>query len=408
MIFSLTASKACMLAAIAALSLCLISHSQMASARTSKSAPTPAAVTVKAKRPDDAGCKNCIATAASLFAQGKNTQAADMLRTWSDRCPNATQLHLMLSTILLRTGDLTGAEEAAAAAAESAPNSMGAHLQFGLAAMGNHHFVKAKQEFTRVTELSPSSYEGWSALSMVSKELHADSESAQAAAKAADLEPSTKSARMSTLLSLKRAGKFLQAKGELKRLLTDNASSAEITEELAKEALLIGAFDEAATASKRVADAYPKAPNPLIMLALAHYCLKDFNSCASDADMLLTLEPTSNEGGAMKAMALAKLNKLDEAKSALKDINATDSASSIVMLGKGTVDFLAGSYEESENMLQNCLETDSSNATMQGIPHALAHMTLRDLYTKIGKTGQAAEQTQAIAADKRFASAIGN
>jgi tetratricopeptide (TPR) repeat protein len=362
---------------------------------------TPAPAPVAVRKNDDPGCKSCIASAAAMFAQGKNLEAASLLSKWSGRCPNSTQLHLMLSTILIRTGDKTGAESESELAVQTAPSSVAAHLQYGLAAMLNKHNMQAKEEFARVTELDPASYEGWSSLSMVAKELHDDAEAAAAAKKAADLEPNSKTVRMGTLLNLKRAGKFSEAKTELKRLLANN-TSPEFAEELAREAMMVGAFDEAIEACQRVASTYPKATTPLLMLALAHYCVADYSASSDDADKILSLDSQNADGAAIKALACTKQNKLDEADQSLKSINASQSSSSIVLLSQGSLNLARGSYADSETMLQSCLDADASNISLQGLPHSLAHMALGELYTKTGKTALADEESKALAKDKRF------
>src|SRR5207302_503967 len=104
---------------------------------------------------DDPGCHKCVSEAASLFARGKSREAVDLLKEWTDRCPHSSQLHLLLSTILMRTNKLEDAEIEAGKAAAVAPDLVAAHLQYGLTLMANAHHAKAAREFERVTELDP-------------------------------------------------------------------------------------------------------------------------------------------------------------------------------------------------------------------------------------------------------------
>src|SRR5437870_13053455 len=125
----------------------------------------------------------------------------------------------------------------------AAPGSLPAHLQYGLIATQERRYQMAAAELRKVTEIDPTSYEGWSALSAAYERLHEDDLAKECAERAAELDPSTRTAKLVTLTNLKRAGKLSQAKVELKRLLT--TAPPLIAEDLGREALAIGAFDEA-------------------------------------------------------------------------------------------------------------------------------------------------------------------
>ena len=88
------------LSVILSLSLPLLLPHQAVFAKKKVEAEPAAPVYAK----DDPGCRDTVAKAATLFAANKNTDAAELLRSWSSKCMHNAQLHLLLSTILLRLG----------------------------------------------------------------------------------------------------------------------------------------------------------------------------------------------------------------------------------------------------------------------------------------------------------------
>jgi len=191
--------KAFQLISIAAAIGLLLSPGMPATAK-SKAAP---------KAPvDDSGCATANAEAASLFSRGHNLEAAGLLRKWTNRCPNNCQMHLLLSTILLRQGaqQAEAADEAAKAVAAN-PQLVAAHLQYGLALMANGKTLQSSRAFEKVVELDPNNYEAWSSLAGLYSELHQDDKASESAARAADLEPGSKLARERALQNAQQAPK---------------------------------------------------------------------------------------------------------------------------------------------------------------------------------------------------------
>src|SRR5262249_6419917 len=152
--------------------------------------------------------------------------------------PGNPQLHLLLSTILIRMGGHgEEAEQSAATAAAIAPTSVPAHLQYALVLTGNGNNLKAVEQFEKVVQLEPGSYEAWSSLASLYRALQEDSKADQCASRAADLEPATRTVRLRTLKNLERSGKGPQATAELKRLINNRDYSPEFLQELAGEAM---------------------------------------------------------------------------------------------------------------------------------------------------------------------------
>ena len=365
-----------------------------------KAPPAPEVTPVVVNKPDDPGCKGCMSQAASLFASGQNSQAADLLRQWTDKCPNSSQLHVLYSMILLRSDRKDAAQVEGAKAIAAKPDSVGAHLQYALALMAGGKHQTALEEYKRVTELDPDSYEGWTSLAQLYKETHEDELAAAAASRAGDLESGGQNAGLATMKNLKRAGKFGEAKAELRRVMAaeKRPSSAE---EFAREALSVGAFDEAVESSKRASRTNPKATTPMLMMALALYCEGNFAESMEASDKLISLEPANTDAEALKALALAKQNKLEDADKANIAAGTGANASALVLLGRGTVETARGS-KSAEETLHACLDADASDESLQGLPHALARIELFEVYNKLGRKSDAKEQLRALAADRRF------
>lgn len=380
-----------------------IGYSDPSWSRGAKPAPVTEPV-VPVKRVDDPGCKNCVSQAASMFARGQIKEATTQLREWSPKCPNSAQLHILFSTILLSTGANQEAEQQAGMAAELNPTSIAAHLQHALALTALDKKLQAIKEFERVVEIDPACYEAWVALTSAYRQMHEDEKAADAAAKAADLEPGSKAVRMGTLMNLKRSGKFAEARTEIKRLLALPTTSPEFAEELARESLLVGGYDEATEATEKVIAAHPKSVAPLMVNALAHYCQNNFEACIEDASKITQLEPRNTDAVALRALALAKANRVAEAETALSEASAEPNAT-LYLLTKGNIEAARNNFPGAEEALQSCLTYDQGNNAMQGIPHSLARLALAEVYKRQGKSSLVAEQVQALSRDRRFSSA---
>jgi len=324
---------------------------------TAKSTRTQGAA---AQAQDDPGCRGCVSQAASLFASGKNGAAADLLRSWSGRCPRNAQLHLLLSTVLLRLGPTHAAEaqQAAAEAVKIAPNSIAAHLQYALALMTNESFLKATQEFESVVELDPGSYEGWSSLASLYGQLHEDDRAQVCARKAADLEPSSKTVRLRMLKNLEHSGKTVEARAELKRLVTSGGYGPEFLQELAAEAVSIGANEEAITACSKVIEAYPKSAAPLKLMARAQLNSCDYGGCLETTDKLLAMNANNDEAHALKGLALLKRGSLDEADREFQAALGRQPELPLALLGKGELLLLRGNYQAASETVLHSMDAD--------------------------------------------------
>lgn len=351
----------------------------------------------------DTGCRSCLSQATGLFAGQHPNEAIALLRKWSDKCPNNAQLHLLFSTILVRqAGDLDEAEKQAALAVAAKPDLIAARLQYATTLLSGKKYTQASKEFQAVTDLDPSNYEAWSALSDLHKRLREDKQAAAAEAKAAALEPGTQAIRLSVLRNLQRSGKFTQAGKEIKSLLQSNASSPEFNQLLAVEAIRIGAYDQAIEAANRVLKDYPKSSATLQALALAEFLNQEFESAANAADSLLALAPNNADALALKALSLLALNKNQAAESLIEKAQRIEPTSGLLLLSSGSAKLARGDFEQALEALKSCTESDTKSLQSDRLAHALAYLAIAVIYRKQGLFPESIQAVHAASQDKRF------
>jgi predicted Zn-dependent protease len=264
-----------------------------------------------------------------------------------------------MSTILIRQGGM-GAEAGseAAKAVAAAPSSVPAHLQYGLVLMAGGDNLHASQELERVTELEPGNYEAWSSLSNLYSQLHEDEKSTKAAQKAADLEPATTIARLRLLKNLQKAGKLPEARAELKRLIANGDYGPEFMQQVAAEALNIGAYAEAIEAGTRVADAYPRSITPLRVIAQAQLGNHDYQGAYDTSTKMVGIDKDSAEARSLGSIALVKLGRTPEAEKQLQPVLAKQPEMSLVLLAQGNIELAKGEYEQAVEALRHSLDND--------------------------------------------------
>lgn len=351
---------------------------------------------------DDAGCSTCVSQAAGLFAANQLDKAATLLRQWSQKCPHNGQLHLLLSTILIRQGLKDEAEKEAALACSVQPDSQAAHLQYGMALMSTGKHAQAAREFEAVSNLNPGSYEAWSALADLYKRLRRDDEATQAAQKAACLEPGTQAVKLAVLQNLKRAGKLTQAKKELTRLMQSAEMAPEFEQSLANEALQLGAFDQAIEASKHVIKAYPNSKGPLRCLFIAQLLKRQYADAESNADKILSGPGQSNDILTLRGLCKLNQGKLAEAEKDIKTAETADPSSGFSMLGDGMIKMAKGNFEDAADALKYASEADTKGSQADKVPQSLAHLALSKLNRKLGLLPEATQEAHAAGVDKRF------
>lgn len=354
---------------------------------------------------DDPGCKSCLSQAATLFAANQLKQAIDLLASWSPKCPKTAQLHLLYSTILIRDGkNLDEAERQASLAVTASPDSQAAHLQCAMTLMANGKYQQASQEFKTVTEINPASFEAWSALTDLYKRLHEDEQAAQAASRAANLEPGTKAVRLAVLTNLKRSGNLVRAKKELQRLLHDGGFGAEFDQSLAEEALQIGAYEEAAEGAERASKAYPNSIEPIRILTLAQYLSHQYQPAEKSATRLLSLSAKNPDGLALKALSLMAQGKTKDGSSLATQALAADPGCGLALVAGGIANSLAGEYAKAVESWKSCASSGPRTSAGERLPETLARMQLYRFYLHQGALDDAGQEARAISTDPRFKS----
>lgn len=388
-----TVKRLLSLVAMSSLMLC----TPVQAARSGKSASSGGA--------DDPGCKSCLSQAATLFAANQIKQALELLATWSPKCPKTAQLHLLYSTILIRDGkNLDEAERQALLAVAARPDSQAAHLQCGMTLMANGKYQQASQEFKTVTDINPASFEAWSALADLYKRLHEDDQAAQAATRAANLEPGTKAVRLAVLTNLKRSGNFVRAKKELQRLLHDGGFGPEFDQSLAEEALQLGAYEEAVEGAERASKAYPNSIEPIRILTLAQYLSHQYQPAEKSATNLLSLSAKNPDGLALKALSMMAQGKTKEGSSLAVQALGADPGSGLALVAVGIASSLAGEYAKAVEAWRSCASTGPRTSAGERLPETLAHLQLYRFYRQQGALDEAGQEARAISTDPRFKS----
>jgi len=354
--------------------------------------------------PDAAGCRSCVSQAATLFASNQLEKSSALLRQWTKKCPHNAQLHLLLSTILIRLGDKF-AEEAldeAAQACLAQPDLQGAHLQYAMTLLTAQQYAKSAREFETVANLNPGSYEAWSALADLYKRLRKEPEAAAAAEKAAFLEPSTQAVKLAVLQNLKRAGRLVQAKAELHKLIQEAQAVPEVEQSLANEAIQIGAYDEAVDACANVVKAYPKSRGPMKTLMVAEFLKRRYAEAESNADKILADADKSAEAYAIRCLCNFYQGKTAEAATDLNNAKQIDPSSAFVLLADGILKLAHGNYEDAADTLRFASEAYTKGAQFDRVPQSLSLLYLSRLNRKQGLLLEATQEAHAAGTDKRF------
>jgi tetratricopeptide (TPR) repeat protein len=320
----------------------------------------------KGKRADEPGCPGCLTSAAGLFARGNTLQAADLLRSWKEKCPSNVQLRLLLNTILMRLPNTASeALQVAQEACELAPDSTLAHFQCAMTLLTMGRAPEAAAKFEQVVALDPANYEAWLSLSEIYGGA-ADSDKARLAqAKAASLSPSTRSARTRTITSLHRAGNSKGVQAEVKRLFGESLEP-EFFLGLSDELMNIGYFQEAGQCLERYLDqsksqqqgSCSAAPGILLNLALCHYLDGNYGQASKVLAPLQKDRPSKgksasssagSEGQALAALLAMQAGDLSGAEKAIEP----NSPDKLMQLAAGELAMRQGNYKAAREHFNN-------------------------------------------------------
>lgn len=365
--------------AFALCALLLTDSSSTRSAWARERRPTPVQQT---ESKDDAGCRECVAKAASMFAAHDSLGAAKLLQEWRPKCPGNVQLRLLLSTILVRLGQRgQEAEDTAAEAVKINPHSLAASLQYALTLEGNGHTMLAIAQFDKVIELDPSSYEAWSSLGKLYNDMHEQEKSEMASKKAASLDPSIASMRARQLRSLERSGRFEDIKAELIKLLSAEDVEPEACLDIAEQALNFGAFAEGIRACDKALNSYPKSVKAMRIKALCQLFNNQLPESIDTSQQWLKLDAKAGDAHAISGLAQLKLGQMKDAEINLKLGAAATPATVLTHLCQAELDLLAGNVKDAEAKLRKAIAVQNNLAP--------AHLRLAQLCWMEGKLEEA-------------------
>lgn len=333
---------------------------------------TPAPVSAK----DDPGCRDAVAKGATMFAANKTAEAIAFLRPWSSKCMHSAQLHLLLSTMLLRVGNAKAEAEAEAKiACDISPNSTAAHMQHALTFMAMDKTSSAKEEFERITQIDPTSYDAWSTLSDLYGRLNEMDKAKAAGEKAGILDPSTRRAKFRTLHSLRTAGKADAIRSEAARLLASDTDPPEYFDQLAAEALAVGAYNEAVSAANKALEKYPSSSSALRAKALGLTFANNTEEARAIVDKMLSITPDDGDALSIKAMILSDQGHADESELCLKKV--AGDRRPLLLLARGK---LASQRNEAQEAIKNFEQALAADQSL-----LVVHSCLADQFLKTGR-----------------------
>lgn len=342
----------------------------------------------KGREKDDPGCPSCLSNAAGLFAQGKTLQAADLLRSWKNKCPDNLQLRLLLNTILMRLGNSQAeALDIAREATALTPDSALAHFQYAMTLMSMGRGPEATASFERVVALDPANYEAWLSLSEIYAGLGEADKARSAQTKAASLSPSTRSGRTRTIKSLHRAGNISGVQAEVRRLFGENLEP-EFFLGLADELIVLGYYNEAEQCLNKYIESTPASKVSTTVnfnLALCRYLGGNFSGAAA---ILSRVQSQRNEDvTALKALLACKDCALDEAQRIITANGAGKSSNKLMQLAAGELAMRQGNYKSAREHFNN----SAADARL-----AVARLRLAEIAMKTGDTMDAISSAEEL------------
>jgi tetratricopeptide (TPR) repeat protein len=313
---------------------------------------------------DDAGCPGCITSATTLFAQGHNKEAAELLRSWIVKCPNNLQLHLLFNTILMRLPD--SKEEAltvARKATQIAPDSMLAHFQTAITLLMMNNSKGAQVEFEQVVALDPANHEAWLSLSDLYATLNEPEKAKEATRKATALNPSAQTARLRTIISLNSSGNQNGVAAQFKQFLGDSDMSAENFIALGDEALNMGYFEQANQCFNRVLESYPRSSNARFKSALSSYYAGDIqgalDAIKADKSIDLLKSDMAAQAHALNGLCLLQLGEQEKGQQEIAAA-AEKKPGDLSILARGLLAYKNGDYKQALSQFNSALSKNKN------------------------------------------------
>ena len=330
----------------------------------------------------ESGCDQILKEATAQFARGKIIDASQTLEKGQKSCSQSSKYQLLLSTVLSRRhGFQVQAAEAARRATELDPQSRAAYLQLGVCLMALKDQEGAAGAFENLVKVDPTSYEAWSSLGQLYLAQGKGEEAKLCAKKAACLEPESRAAKLNSIKSLAKIGKFDQARGALKQLLDSDSLEPEFFILVAETAKDCGAYEEAIQAGDRVLQTYPQSQQALEAKAVSQLWLRQYKGCLETAASM-------KEPQEIQALAYLKLGNLKEARAAHQAIAKGSEESRLAQLGGGLIKLRDGNLSEALKKIEGSLAEDQLFAP--------SHMELARIYLALGDFKKAEEEASEV------------
>jgi len=259
--------------------------------------------------------------------------------------------------------------------------------------------AEAEQAGRRAVALDPNLVAGWTNLGIVLQEAGQLAESLACLERVAALQPDNAEARNNLANTHKRLGRLDLAEAQYRKALALNPDYAEAHSNLANLLCDRGRFDEAAAAARHAIDLNPQLADAYLNLAGVEMARRRHQECLRWLDALLAFAPMHPGGLAARALALKRLDRVDEALSAARQAVAGSPQSADAHNRLGEILQAANRFDEA-------LEAFDRAAALPGLAAESALVNRGMLLMEIGRMDEArAAFDGALAAFPRSAKA---
>ena len=260
---------------------------------------------------DVAQSKGSFDRALRFFDNGDLVTAEEICREALKEYPAEGKLQCLLGTVLIRqrrpSDALTELEEVI----RNFPTFPKAHREMGNALMGLGRGQEAVEHLERVTELTPGAAVAFFDLSLALSKIGREDDGEKAMARSYELEPEREA--LMTAATHQRAGKFGQAEGIYRQILSRDPNNISAIRLLGSIALEMGRIRMAIKLLTQATEMAPDYYGAWSDLARAHMETDDFLACETTVKRAIRLQPEMAYPYMMYGNLLSKASRYEEA-----------------------------------------------------------------------------------------------
>ena len=246
-----------------------------------------------------------------FFDNGDLTMAEEICRATLREFPAEGKLQCLLGTILVRQRRPAEALPELEEVINNFPTFPKARREMGNALLALGRGREAVAHLERVTELTPDHSVAFFDLSLALSKLGREDDAEKAMAKSYELEPEREA--LMTAATHQRAGRFGQAEGLYRQILSRNPNNISAIRLLGSIALEMGRIRMAIKLLTQATEMAPDYYGAWSDLARAHMETDDFESCESTVKRAIRLQPGMAYPHMMYGNLLSKASRYQEA-----------------------------------------------------------------------------------------------